>query len=342
MRTGKYLSKSGNNKMKLVAMIIFALLLIAEANMFAQGSMRALEFQFVKIDSAVSELENQKNSLNEPLQKNAAQIQELKNKSELNYFQHQKLEGLLKDSQDLSNRMANFDSEIHKMNQNLVKAGNELLTIYDSEIRKSLNNFENRDLSQEYRKTILQNIETLRRKIRNIKSRIGQENTIEIRMSQLRIGPEDTPRKIKQKADLLKDQEDKYRHLASRLSSQREDLTKELNLRNRIDELVTDLALFDQQEEILGNLIASDGSSRLAAADDSNPDTEISQGFRASETHLIFVGQKDFDFSTLSSEQLEEVIENLLAEEKQAEVKADSLGKQAETFYKAVKQSKKQ
>ncbi|MCH8021245.1 hypothetical protein IH785_15460 [candidate division KSB1 bacterium] len=100
--------------------------------------------------------------------------------------------------------------------------------------------------------------------------------------------------------------------MASRLGSQREELTKELNLRNRIDDLVTDLALFDQQEEILGNLITSDGGSRLAAADESNPDTEISQGFRASETHLIFVGQKDFDFSTLSTEQLEEVIENLM------------------------------
>ena len=342
MRTGKYLSKSGNDKMKLVTMIIFALLLIAEANMFAQDSMRALESQFVKIDSAVSVLKNKMNILYDPLQQNAAQIQELKNKSKLNYFQHQKLEGLLKDSQDLSNRMKNFDSEIHKMNQSLVKTGNELLTIYDSEIRKSLNNLENKDLSQEYRKAILQNIETLRRKKKNVKNRIGQENTIKIRMSQLRIAPEDTPRKIKQKADLLKDQEDKFRHLAGRLSSQREELIKELTLRNRIDDLVTDLALFDQQEEILANLITSEGGSRLAGADASNPEAEITPGLRASETNLVFVGQKDFDFSTLSTGQLEEVIENLMVQEKQAEVKADSLGKQAETFYKAVKQPKKQ
>jgi len=154
MRTGKYLSKCGNDKMKLVTMIIFALLLIAETNMFAQDSIRALESQFVKIDSAVSVLKSKMNILYDPLQQNAAQIQELKNKSALNYFQHQKLEGLLKDSQDLSNRMANYDSEIDKMNQSLVKTGNELLTIYDSEIRKSLNNLENKDLSQEYRKAI--------------------------------------------------------------------------------------------------------------------------------------------------------------------------------------------
>ena len=206
-------------------MIIFALLLIAEANVFAQDSMRALESQFVKIDSAVSVLKNKMNILYEPLQQNTAQIQELKNKSELNYFQHQKLEGLLKDSQDLSNRMANFDSEIDKMNRRLVKIGNGLLTIYDSEIRKSLNNLENKDLSHGYRKAILQNIETLRRKKKNVKNRIGQENTINIRMSQLRIAPEDTPRQIKQKVDLLKDQEDKFRHLASRLSIPREELT---------------------------------------------------------------------------------------------------------------------
>jgi len=329
--------------MKLTTIIVFSLWLLAGENVFAQGSRRVLESQFVEIDSASSELKNKKNVLKNRLQQKAAQIQELKDQSELNYFQHQKLERLLKDSQDLSYRMANFDSEIRKMSQGFVKTGNELLTIYDSEIRKSLSNLANKDLSQEYRKTILQNIETLRGKKENVKSRIGHGNAIEIRVSQLRIEPDDTPIRIKQKADLLKDQEDKFRRLANRLNSQKEELTRELNLRNRIDDLVTDLALFDQQEEILGNLSTSEGgSSRLAGADESNPDTEISQGLRTSESNLIFVGQKDFDFSTLSTEQLEEFIESLINREKQAEVKADSLGKQAETFYKAGKKSKKQ
>jgi len=253
-------------------------MLLAGANLFAQGSMRALEAQFVEIDSAVSVLKNKKNILNDPFQQKTVQIQELKNKNALNYFQRQKLEGLLKDSQDLSNRMAAYDSEIRKMSQGLVKTGNELLTIYDSEIKKSLKNLETKDLSQEYRKTILQNIETLRRKKETIKSRTGQDDAIEIRTSQLRIKLDDTPKRIKQKADLLKDQEDKFRRLANRLNSQKEELKKELNLRNRIDDLVTDLALFDQQEEILGNLSTSEGGSRLAGADDSNTDAEISQG----------------------------------------------------------------
>ncbi len=328
--------------MKLITMLVIVLMLLAGANLFAQGSMRALEAQFVEIDSAVSVLKNKKNILNDPLQQKTVQIQELKNKNALNYFQRQKLEGLLKDSQDLSNRMVAYDSEMRKMSQGLVKTGNELLTIYDSEIKKSLKNLETKDLSQEYRKTILQNIETLRRKKETIKSRTGQDDAIEIRTSQLRIKLDDTPKRIKQKADLLKDQEDKFRRLANRLNSQKEELKKELNLRNRIDDLVTDLALFDQQEEILGNLSTAEGASRLTGADALNPDAEISQGLRAAETNLIFVGQKDFDFLTLSTEQLEEIIESLIEQEKQAEVKADSLGKQAETFYKAVKQSKKQ
>ncbi len=330
------------DEMKLITMLVFVLMLLAGANVFAQGSMRALEAQFVKIDSAVSVLNNKKNILNEPLQQKAVQIQELKNKNELNYFQHQKLEGLLKDSQDLSNRMADFDSDLRKVKQRLVKTGNELLTIYDSEIKKSLKNLATKDLAQEYRQTILQNIEILRRKKENIKSRIGPETAIEIRMSQLKIEPDDTPKRIKQKADLLKDQEDKFRRLASRLNSRKEELTKELNLRNRIHDLVTDLALFDQQEEILGNLSTSEGGSRLASADASNPDDEISQGLRASESNFIFVGQKDFNFSTLSTEQFEEFIESLIEQEKQAEIKADSLGQRAETFYKAVKRFKKQ
>jgi len=327
--------------MKLITKTIFVLLLLAGANVLAQGSMRVLEAQYVEIDSAISELKSDKNILNDRLQQKATQVQELKNKNNLNYFQHQKLEGLLKDSQDISNRMADFDSDLRKVNQRLVKTGNELLTIYDSEIKKSLKNLETKDLPQEYPKTILQNIETLRRKKENVKSRIGPENAIEIRMSQLQIEPDDTPKRIKQKADLLKDQEDKFRRLAGRLNSQKEGLKKELNLRNRIDDLVTDLALFDQQEEILGNLSTAQGANRFNSADESSASTDLSTGLRASESNLIFVGQKDFDFLTFSTEQLEEIIENLIEQEKQAEVKADSLGKQAEIFYRAVKKSKK-
>lgn len=320
----------------------FTLLFLLTANVLAQDSIRALESQFAEIDSAISDLENKKNILNGELQQKAAQISELKSKSHLSYFQRQKLENLLKESQDLSIRMTNLDSEIRKMNQELVKTGNELSSAYDIEIKKSLKNLETRNLSQEYRKTILQNVEVLRRKKETIKNRTGPEDTIEIRVSKLRIEPDDTPKQIKQKADLLKDQEDKFRRLASRLRFQKEELTKELDLRNRIGELVTDLALFDQQEEILGNLSTAEGGSRVAVDNASSPDPEITQGALASESNLVFVGQKDFDFSTLSTDQLEEIIESLINQEKQAEVKADSLGKQAETFYKMVKQPKKQ
>ncbi len=330
--------------MKLVTMIFLALavFLATGANLLAQDSMKALESQFIEIDSIVSVLKKEKGLLKDQLQKKAVQVQELKSKTALNYFQRQKLEGLLKDSQDLSNRIADFDSDIDKMSQRLEETGNRLLNTYDSEIRKSLKNLETKDLSQEYRKSILQNIESLRRKKENIKNRTEQEDTIEIRMSELQIEPDDTPKRIKQKGDLLKDQEDKFRRLAGQLNNQKQELTKELNLRNRIDDMVTDLALFDQQEEVLGTLNTSEDGSRLANAEDFNPDAEVTQGLRASETNLVFVGQKDFDFSTLSPGQLEEIIESLIDQEKQAEVKADSLGKRAEIFYKAAKQQKKQ
>lgn len=328
--------------MKLITKTIFVLLLLAGANVFAQGSMRVLEAQYVEIDSAVSELKSDKNILKEPLQQKAALIQELKAKNELNYFQRQKLEGLLKDSQDISNRMTNFDSEIRKMNQRLVKTGNELLTIYDSEIKKSLKNLETKDLPQEYRKTILQNIETLRRKKENVKSRIGPGSAIEIRMSQLRIKQDDTPKRIKQKADLLKDQEDKFRRLASRLNSQKEELKKELNLRNRIGDLVTDLALFDQQEEILSTLPPQAvRTQNLNSPDESQANTDLGATRNPGANDLFFVGLKDFNFSVLPSDQLEEILEGLAKQEQRAKVKADSLRRQADVFYDTAKELKK-
>lgn len=320
--------------------LLAAILLIPEISIFSQEtSMRSLERQFTQTESAISQLKKERVDLEEKLQKKTEDIQDLKDKSRLNYFQRQNLEGLLKDSQDLSNQITALDSRLRQTHQRWVETGRELIKIYDSQIRKSLTNLETRELSPEFRKTVLQNIEKLRREKENIKRKLTEQDRTEIRLSEIQIEPDDTPKQIQQKADLLKDQEDKFRVLAKQLNSRKQELQKELNLRSRIDDLVMDLALFDQQEEILGNLSASGANLQT---EDVQTAVDFTERSTFSDNDLFLVGQKDFDFSTLSSEQLEEIIENLAKQEQQAKTKADSLDKRAETFYRAAKESKKQ
>jgi hypothetical protein len=124
-------------------------------------------------------------------------------------------------------------------------------------------------------------------------------------------------------------------------------LKKEADLKNRMSDLVTDLSVFDQQEEAMGNVNTFDVQDLTGeAGGPTTPEGQFGDGAgrgqigKAIEQSLI-LGQTDFDFSNLSPEELEEVIANLKKQEQRLKAQADSLAKQAETFYKAAQDTKK-
>ncbi|MFQ5866054.1 MAG: hypothetical protein ACE5IW_12575, partial [bacterium] len=252
---------------------------------------------------------------------------------------HQRLERLLKDSQDLSNQIEAIDSELRSLDKLYGKTGNRLISIYDSEIKKSLNKLEKKKNSPDLRQALFQTIENLRLKKEQVKQKIRPSPFAQIRIAELQIDPDDTPKRIEQKADLLKDQEDKLRRLVAQISRQTNELQKELAIRNRMNDLVTDLALFDQQEEALGNVMSTN-KARFFGEEALDTDESRELGDFIEEN--LLVGQKDFDFSNLGMEHLEEVIEHLRNRQQHIQAQADSLGKQAEIFYQAAQDMKKQ
>ena len=110
-----------------------------------------------------------------------------------------------------------------------------------------------------------------------------------------------------------------------------------------MSDFMTDIALFDQQEETIGNLSPgrSNQSDEARNLSDSQETGSIDPGVRQGEGNL-FVGQKDFDFTELSPERLEAAIELLTKQQQRITVQADSLGQQANRFYKTAKEMKKQ
>lgn len=319
-------------------LLTLLLLLSGVRGALAQEARQRLEAEFARIEQRIQEIEQAREPLLQQARAYAEQIRELKSKDKLNYFQHQKLEGLLKDSQDLSSRIEDLEANLREGRQAYAKTGRELMAAYDDEIRQNLKQLEKESTSAAARQAQLEQISTLRLKKESVQSRITPENQQKIQITKLDIEPDDSPRQIEQKADLLKDQEDKLRAYADRLKSKTQELQKELNLRTRINDLVTDLALFDQQEEAIGNINPS--TSEVQADINSNPLGETATLSRKSLTEGFLVGQKDFDFSSLSSEQLEDAIEIFKKQEHLTQVRADSLAKQAERFYKAAQENK--
>ena len=304
-----------------------------------ESSIINLENEFSQIGLSISQLSNQRQKLSEQIQSYAIEIQELKNKDNINYFQRQKLERLLKDSQDLSKEIEKIDSKLQSLNKLYRKTGNQLIRLYDSDINKGLKKLEENQLSPELRQNLILKIEALRAKKEDVKRKIAPDDLRELRLLRLKIEPEDTPKQIRQKADLLKDQEDKIRSLTNQINRQTNELQKELEIRTRIGEFVTDLALFDQQEEALGDVNVSEEA--LNVVRENEPATDFTMDPKFIQENLL-VGQRNFDFSSLSSEQLEDVIYNLKESQSRLHALADSLAQQADAFYKAEQEMKKQ
>ncbi|MFQ6113307.1 MAG: hypothetical protein ACE5NG_04355, partial [bacterium] len=113
------------------------------------------------------------------------------------------------------------------------------------------------------------------------------------------------------------------------------ELHKELEIRNRMNDLVTDLALFDQQEEALGD-VSTVNKETMTLDERGNPTTTK----EFIEENLL-VGQKDFDFSSLATHYLEDAIEQLKKRQQTIEAQADSLADRAQAFYQAAQEMKR-
>jgi chromosome segregation ATPase len=306
-------------------------------NLLAQEpALLALEQQFAQTDTSITQFTRSRAALVKQAEAQAREIQELKSKDHLNYFQRQRLEGLLKDSQVLSNRIEALDTQLRTLNNDFDKIGMKLSERYDAEIKRRLNILETKKLPDAVRQAEAQELEHLRVRHELIKQKLGSVDLSQFKIVRVQIEPDDTPKQVEQKADLLKDQEEKLRRLAAQINKQSKQLKREMELQNRINDLVTDIGVFDQQEEALSNV------DDLARAE--NPGATSTGSFedqvRAIEKNLL-VGQRDFDFSTLSSEQVEELLANLNQRELQFKAQADSLARQAEAFYKAAQDMKK-
>lgn len=302
-----------------------------------QPTIEALELAFEQIENTQAGLNNEIQNIKDNIQKNDTKIQKIKQNGNLGYLQRQRLEGLLKESQTYSIQIEKLNATLVRQKVAQQKLGRELIKNYDLEINKLLKNLNDKSLDVTIRKNQYDALEIFRGKKSDMQEKTGVQKLKHFEPNQLTIKPEDSPKKIEQKADALKDQEEKYRKIGKQYDTQISDLKKELTLRNRIEDLVTDLALFDQQEEALGDINTAAEEVLNASIDGADRGSSPTSGLQN-----ILIGSKDFDFDRLNHEELEDVIIKLEADKLKAESKADSLANQADIFYKASKSMKKQ
>jgi len=272
-------------------------------------------------------------SLKRQISERSKRIETIENPDSRGYLEQRKLEKILQESQRISTQVAKLEKQQRTVSEKLERNIRLLRSGYESMLEMKISAISAAESSEDKQEQYAA-LEGLRNRLYELKSQ-NQEAQYHLDMPALAISSEDSPAKIRQKADLLKDQEDKIRLVSLLLLKRRNDFKKELKLRVRLDDLMTDLALFDQQDEYLANF-----SAPKSAAVYSSDRIEVDLTSASTKT-LYFDVKQPFNYKSLSIDEVEYLIKDLAQQEEILRAKADSLSSRAIEFYKAADELKK-
>jgi hypothetical protein len=338
MTTYRY--QTGQKMNIIVKAILLAVVCVVVPRLSAQTSnIIDLEKQLVGIDSNMAVLRTQQSELLAQIEHHNRQIHTLKKEGSTGYFQHQKLENLLKETLSLSRLAEQRELQLHALRRQRNSLTSQLLQAYDLEIDRLILLSQDGDLPVSGRRANIAQVNALRQQKTEILTR-AETSQPAVNLITITIDATDTPAQIRQKGDLLLDQADKLRNQFAELSSQEKDLQNELDMRIRISDLVTDLAIFDPQEETLSSTSAAAAQDKTDQS--TNPALETGSDFRADALTIdnLVVNPKDFDFTDLSANDLETVLDSLNQYQKRLQIQADSLAAQAKLFYQSAQEQK--
>ncbi len=332
---------SQGSKIVALAVILLPIADLAKAQAPAkQPTFEVMEIRLEQLERRIRQLQKQEDELTAAVLEREQKIADLKKAGDLNYLQQTRLQRLLKEAHQLAGEIEGMDRQLEQVNQSYSQTGDRLSTLYSTRINNLLKRLESKKVTGVQRQTLLKQVERLRIRNQALRQKLGLQDSPDVNAGELQISPTDTPRQIEQKADVLKDQEDKYRSLSQQLGTRYQELERELQLRNRIDDLVADLSLFDQQEEAIGSLAPETGQGMESVDGPGDSDFSANIGSRESRAEVI-IGQGNFDYTGLSDGNLEEVVALLKQRQIRAVAQADSLKKRAEFFLEAARDLRK-
>jgi len=331
--------------MKRLFIILNCLLLLSTGSLLAQSGQGKLWEK--KIFEREKQLEIQialRTKLLHTSDSLTSAIQNIKTDRSLNVFQRQQLEHLLKTSLENSKDLKHLDHEIARLeNQYQTKLKN-IVAWYEQQIDSVLNDTIEGSISKKKQKLAYEKIKKLKTWRDFYSKKMKPLSIKKVPGSTVAIDEFDSYQKIKQKADLLKDQEEKIRKQKQLLSNQTADLENELKLRNRMNELISDTYLMDYNTELPSqSVLAIDeksGTNKTLDYNEIRSDAfyaTVPSTLDAADVLVLLV-----DVSEVSTLDLEQYIQRLRLVDNQLGKTADSLQIKAKQFYQAAEKKKRE
>ncbi|HEX9970913.1 MAG TPA: hypothetical protein VGD14_02475 [bacterium] len=258
----------------------------------------------------------------------AVLIQQLKSKENLNIFQRRRLEQLLKSSQQINQNINEVDQQMEKTDRDHQAVLQQLISWYDENIGRMVSSDQTKKLSQSQAQQLSEWKAERNQYLKKIR-----QNQIMFQISKpIAIEESDSYQTVNQKADLVKDQEDKVRRQVKLVDKRVTELQRELKLRNRMNELIADTYLMDQPtEKLLPQNQPKGANDNAAFSETDKRNAQSGTSFDIVDNLLLKT-----DVSGISNLDLESYIRNLQQMKMRLNQSADSLRTVADQFYQAA------
>jgi len=297
-------------------------------------------------ENRLAELLREKGKMEKEASKLSNEIARLKSKENLNRFQHSTLEDFLREAESLAQALAALNREIEEKREGFYRFIEKRTLEIDNEIRKTLERLENTN-KKSRQKGLFGTIKNLREERQQLREKLPVELLIAIRYDEIEITPDDTPEEIREKADALKDTEDKFRFELTLIDQQITEIQDEADLRERMNEFLKDVAFFDEADLLVDDdpVNPSRNAEGLRASADfatseNSPDEEKSQfdvdlqTVQLLETNIPL----PINLDTQTFEELEDWLQFLKKQQELLLKRADELAQKADTYYQKAKE----
>ncbi len=251
-------------------------------------------------------------------------------------LQERGLDATLRFSQTLADSMQSLQSREQKFDAALRQKAEALLKILNEDIArlaKQSDELKQRKQMRE-REAVMRELKQCHEWRQRCQSWLEQPPPAII-IYQVEAQPDEAPETLRRKADFLRDQSDRMRREVKRLEKKVAEIRDETQVRRRMEDLATDLALLDPNREGRPALAREDAqTSGIAATERDNQ--QVAAGYEAPATRLPFYQSWPAPVGEMSFEELERWRGRLEQQKKQRQAQADSLLKRAAAIEKLI------
>lgn len=331
------------NSARLNLFFISIFLLIPLASTLAQqADVRTIATQLSELEMRYQQIQTHKKQLSTSADSLAEIIRKLKVKESRSFVEERELENQLRLSQSIASRTQNiYQNEallLHELtvfSERAFKNLNETVKILTEKLQNAKQQKEEQRAKQLARE--LQSATQVRARCQGyLSAPPGNLPLINIQISD-----SDSPKQIREKADFLLDQSDRFKNAAQQVDKKLTELADEIELRHRLGDFVDDLAAFDPATETVSGASGKISGAATLADESTKMNDAITpaisgQAIALNQPLPQISSDWPANISHLSTDELERWMKQLQQQQRNLAAKADSLARQSDTFRKTL------